>query len=135
MCARAASTKPAEPLIYWCGFNGYWPDPFFLVRSAALQPASMAAIRAALHEIEPDRAVYAAQPLSELMARSLTQRRLATLMLTLFAVTAYAARDDGPARRALANSWPRGAAKSACASRSAPRRCGLPGEWSPRRQP
>ena len=48
----------------------------------------MADIRAALREIEPQRAVYAVRPLNELVAASIAQRRVNTILLTLFASTA-----------------------------------------------
>jgi putative ABC transport system permease protein len=82
--------RPADPLIYWCGYSGYWPDPFFLVRLTPGRQASLAEIRAALHEIEPRRAVYAVRTLSEMLSASTSQQWLNTLLLTLFAVTALA---------------------------------------------
>jgi putative ABC transport system permease protein len=82
--------RPVDPLIYWCGYSGYWPDPFFLVRLAPGRQASLAEIRAALHEIEPKRAVYAVRTLSETLSESTTQQRLNTILLSLFAVTALA---------------------------------------------
>lgn len=82
--------KPAEPLIYWCGYSGYWPDPHFLVRLTPGRQASLAEIRAALREIEPKRAVYSVRTLSETLAQSTTQQWLTTVLLTLFALTALA---------------------------------------------
>ena len=82
--------KPAEPLIYWCGYSGYWPDPHFLVRLAPGRQASLAEIRAALREIEPKRAVYSVRSLSEALSQSTTQQWLTTLLLTLFASAALA---------------------------------------------
>jgi putative ABC transport system permease protein len=82
--------RPADPLIYWCGYSGYWPDPFFLVRLTPGRQASLAEIRAALHEIEPRRAVYAVRTLSEMLSESTSQQWLNTLLLTLFAATALA---------------------------------------------
>jgi predicted permease len=80
--------KEPEPLIYWCGYNPYWPDPRFLVRTGSTRPVSMSAVRAALREIEPQRAVYAEQPLTDLLSASLSQQRLNTILLALFAATA-----------------------------------------------
>lgn len=79
-----------EPVLYWCGFSPYWPDPFFLVRLNPARPASMTAIRAALLEIEPKRAVYAVRSLEELLARSISQQRVNTILLVMFATTALA---------------------------------------------
>src|SRR5262245_11561241 len=77
-----------EPLVYFCGYSGYWPDVFFSLRTSPGRPVSLAAIRAALAEIEPTRAMYAVRTLDESLADSKAQRRLNTVLLTLFAATA-----------------------------------------------
>jgi predicted permease len=77
----------AEPLIYWCGYLQYWPDPHFLVRFDPAQPVSIGAIRAALLEIEPKRAVYAAGPLTDSLAAAIAQQRLSATLVGLFAAT------------------------------------------------
>jgi putative ABC transport system permease protein len=82
--------RAPEPIVYICGFSEYWPDPQFLVRLDPAQPASLAAIRSALAEIEPGRAMYLARPLAAVIARSLAQPRLNTILLALFAATALA---------------------------------------------
>ncbi len=82
--------KPADPLIYWCGYSGYWPDPHFLVRTQPGRPVSLAVIRAALTEIEPGRAVYAVRALSDTLSELTSQPWLNTLLLALFALTALA---------------------------------------------
>ena len=82
--------KPADPVIYWCGYNGYWPDPHFLVRMLPGRAASLAVIRAALTEIEPRRAVYSVRTLADTLTESTSQQRLNTLLLALFAATALA---------------------------------------------
>jgi len=48
----------------------------------------VAAIRGALAEIEPKRAMYAVRPLVESLSRSMAQQRLNTVLLSLFAATA-----------------------------------------------
>jgi putative ABC transport system permease protein len=78
-------TNAVEPLVYWCGYSGYWPDVFFIVRTNPARPVSLPTIRAALAEIEPARAMYAVRPLDETLADSTAQRRLNTMLLTLFA--------------------------------------------------
>jgi putative ABC transport system permease protein len=80
--------KAAEPVIYWCGYSAYWPDPFFLVRTNPARHVSIAAIRAALLEIEPNRAVYSVRPLADTLSNSVSQRRLNTILLALFAAMA-----------------------------------------------
>jgi predicted lysophospholipase L1 biosynthesis ABC-type transport system permease subunit len=77
-----------EPLIYWCGYSPYWPDPHFIVRTDPARPVSIAAIRSALLEIEPTRALYAARPLSDTLTRSVSEQRLTAILLVLFAATA-----------------------------------------------
>jgi putative ABC transport system permease protein len=78
----------AEPLIYWCGYSPFWPDPHFIVRTDPSRPVSIAAIRAALLEIEPKRALYSVRSLSETLSESVAQQRLTTVLLALFAATA-----------------------------------------------
>lgn len=82
--------KAPEPLIYWCGYNGYWPDPYFLVRTTFERPATLNDIRAGLREIEPARAMYAVRPLADLLAESTSQQRVNTILLTLFGAAALA---------------------------------------------
>jgi putative ABC transport system permease protein len=79
--------QPAEPLIYWCGYSPYWPDPRFIVRIDPARPVSIAMIRAAMLEVEPKRAVYGAEPLIETLAASMAQQRLSAFLLALFAST------------------------------------------------
>ena len=80
--------RAPEPLIYWCGYSPYWPDPYFIVRASDAHPASVAAIRRALADTEPKRAMYAVRPLEESLSRSMAQQRLNTVLLALFAGTA-----------------------------------------------
>ena len=82
---RGLASEP-EPMVYLCGLTPYWPDPRYLVRVQDRR-VSMAAIRAAIREIEPARAVYAARPLDEFLAESIAQPRLNALLLSLFAWT------------------------------------------------
>jgi putative ABC transport system permease protein len=83
-------TRPPEPILYLCGYEGYWPDTHYLVRMDPARPAGLAAIRTALREIEPTRAMYAVQSLDDAIAESLSQPRLNTILLGLFAMTALA---------------------------------------------
>jgi putative ABC transport system permease protein len=77
--------KEPEPLIYWCGYSPYWPDPFFLLRANPARPVSSAAVRAALLEVEPQRAVYSVRPLVDRLSDSVSQPRANTILLSLFA--------------------------------------------------
>jgi putative ABC transport system permease protein len=87
---ESGSLRPADPLIYWCGYNGFWPDPRFLVRLRHGRPASLGEIRAALLEIEPQRAVYSVRSLTDALAQTTSQQWINTLLLALFAATALA---------------------------------------------
>jgi putative ABC transport system permease protein len=77
----------AGPMMYSCGLMPYWPDPRYLVRVDDRRRVSMAAIREAVREIEPARAVYAARRLEEFLADSISQPRLNAILLSLFAWT------------------------------------------------
>lgn len=77
-----------EPLIYWCGFNPFWPDPYFLVRLAREHPATAGAIRTALRDIEPQRAMYAVRPLADIVSATTAQQTLDAALLTAFAAMA-----------------------------------------------
>ena len=99
---RGVASQP-EPMAYLCGLMPYWPDPRYLVRVDDPRRVSIAAIRAAIREIEPARAVYAARPLGDFLADAIAQPRLNAMLLSLFACDDAAARRAGPLRRALAN--------------------------------
>jgi len=80
--------KDPPPLMYTCGLQPYWPDPIFLVRTDPGRDVSVATIRDALREIEPDRAMYAVQPLRARLARTISQQWISALLVALFAATA-----------------------------------------------
>jgi len=80
--------KDAPPLAYTCGLQPYWPDPIFLVRTDPARDVGIAAIRDAMRQIEPNRAMYAVQPLDATLARTLSQQRVSALLLASFAATA-----------------------------------------------
>ncbi len=81
-------TKEPPALMYGCGLQPYWPDPFFLVRTDPARPATVRAIREALREIEPKRAMYSIRLLADTLTESISQQRLNTVLLVLFAATA-----------------------------------------------
>ena len=80
--------KDPPALMYSCGLQPYWPDPYFLVRTEAGRQVSVNTIREALREIEPQRAMYAVRPLVDTLAQSVSQERLNGQLLALFALTA-----------------------------------------------
>jgi putative ABC transport system permease protein len=80
--------KEPPALMYGCGLQPYWPDPFFLVRTDPARHVSVQAIREALREIEPNRAMYSVRLLTDTLTESVSQQRLNTVLLVLFAATA-----------------------------------------------
>lgn len=73
--------KDVEPVIYTCGFLRWLPDSDFLVQTRA-NPATFAhTVREAVHTIEPARAVYSVQPLSDALSDTLSRERFRTKVL------------------------------------------------------
>ena len=78
-------TEEAQPVRYVCGLMPFYPDPYYLVRVDRSRPASMTAIRAAVNEIEPQRAVYSATTLPAALSEASSHSRITMLLLSLFA--------------------------------------------------
>jgi predicted permease len=74
-----------EPTVYACGLMPFWPDPFHLVRVDPRRPADLGAIRGAMREIEPGRAVYSAATLVESLDGSLVRPRIHAALFAAFA--------------------------------------------------
>jgi putative ABC transport system permease protein len=79
--------RDAEPTIYNCGLMPFWPDPFHIVRIDSTRAPTAAALRDALHEVEPRRSVYGITTLTETLSESISEPRLNTILLTMFAAT------------------------------------------------
>ena len=78
------------PTVYWCTLPGFFPDPIYLVRTQGA-PMSMAnVLRKRVEAIVPGRAVYAVAPLDRLVSESMGERRLQTILLSLFGFSALA---------------------------------------------
>lgn len=76
--------------VYWCTLPGFFPDPIYLVRTQG-PPMSMAnVLRKRIEAIEPGRAVYAVAPLNRMVSDSMGERRLQTILLSLFGFSALA---------------------------------------------
>ena len=75
------------PTVYSC-FSAPTPIPWFLVRTRGEPAAAIAAVRAALRQLEPQRSVYDTVPLQARIDEAYAQNRLRTIVLTLFAITA-----------------------------------------------
>ena len=77
--------RAPEPIAYVCGLMPYWPDPYFIIRVDPSRPVTVETIRAALREIEPQRAVYEAAALNDILSQSMSRPRLNAILLALFA--------------------------------------------------
>jgi putative ABC transport system permease protein len=84
---HGASHDPV-PTIYYCGIPRFYPDPEYIVRSAADPMLIADAIRRQVRSIEPNRAVYELTRVTDALADSDSARRFQTLLLGLFAGTA-----------------------------------------------
>ncbi len=80
--------KEPQPAMYVCGLTPFYPDPWFIVRLDPRRAVAGDAIRAAMREIEPQRAVYFMRTMSEVLADSASQPRLNTFVFTFFGATA-----------------------------------------------
>jgi predicted permease len=80
-------TEPL-PAIYTCGLMPFYPDPWHFVRVDSAGPVTLGTIREAIREIEPQRAVYAARPLEEVLSDTTSQPRLNTTLFAFFGATA-----------------------------------------------
>jgi len=84
---HGASHDPV-PTIYYCGIPRFYPDPEYIVHSAADPMLIADAIRRQVRSIEPNRAVYELTRVTDALADSDSARRFQTLLLGLFAATA-----------------------------------------------
>ncbi len=73
------------PFLYDCVPAGGWPDPEYVVRTAAGPGGTMQAIRRVVDQVAPGRAVFGLQRLNTVMAATLAQPRLDSFGLGLFA--------------------------------------------------
>jgi putative ABC transport system permease protein len=86
--AREGSVdRPAGPVVYSC-FSAPNPTPWFLVRAEGDPVALAQTVRVRMKELEPLRAVFELAPLEEHISGAFTERRLRTMLLALFALTA-----------------------------------------------
>jgi putative ABC transport system permease protein len=76
------------PFVYSCLAGGAWPDPEYVVRTAADPRRLLAAVRQVVRNAAPNRAVFGAKPLQEVIDVSLDQPRLSAEVLALFAIAA-----------------------------------------------
>jgi len=76
------------PTVYWCGAAFFNPGPDFLLKSIGDPLLLSEAVRLRIHAMEPDRAVYDVQRLSDYVSSTLTDRRFQMILLSSFAAMA-----------------------------------------------
>jgi putative ABC transport system permease protein len=76
------------PYVYSCMSAGSWPDPEYVVRSQGDPRSLISSIRPAVHDADPNRAVFGMKMLDTLVDDALEQPRLNAGFLGLFAVSA-----------------------------------------------
>jgi len=88
--AEDGPAAPAMQYVYACAVAGGWPDPEYVVRTRSDQRALMSAARALVRELDPNRAVFGARAVNDVIASALDQPRLNASLLGLFAGAAIA---------------------------------------------
>ncbi len=81
-------TEAPTPTAYWCTAPGFFPDPIYLVKTRTAPAALASAIRKKIGQIEPARAVYEMAPLDTQIALSMGERKMQTILLGMFGLTA-----------------------------------------------
>ena len=80
--------KDPRPTIYYCELPGFFPDPEYLVKTAASPASLVESVRRRMQALEPNRAVYDTRPLTGYLTSSLAEKRFQTMLLSLFGLTA-----------------------------------------------
>jgi hypothetical protein len=117
--------RPPVPVVYSC-LSAPGPTPFFMVRTSGDALAVVGAVRARMKELEPLRSVYDVAVLDERIDGAYALRRLLTLLLVAFALSALSSPPWAYTGRS-ATRWGCGDARWACAwhwERSASTSCG-----------
>jgi putative ABC transport system permease protein len=79
---------PVYPYLYSCAMGGWWPDPEYVIRTAADPRSVMASVRQLVSQIAPGRAIFGVRTLDDALAEDLDQPRANARMLGLFALAA-----------------------------------------------
>jgi putative ABC transport system permease protein len=77
-----------QPTVYWCGAAFFNPGPDFLLKTAGDPLRLSEAVRLRIHAMDPNRAVYDVQRLSDYVSSTLTERRYQMMLLSSFAAMA-----------------------------------------------
>lgn len=75
------------PYLYACEPAGTWPDPVFVARTRTPE-ALMQDVRSIVRDVDGRRAIFAVQPLADVVRGALARPRLQAWMLTAFATMA-----------------------------------------------
>ena len=81
-------TEEPEPVNYRCTAPGFWPDPVFVLRTQGPPMALANTLREAIKRLEPARAVYDVAPLEERLSSGMAERRMQTVLLSVFGISA-----------------------------------------------
>src|SRR5262249_7767171 len=73
---------------YWCNAPGFWPDPVYLVKTQGTPMAFANTLRQKIKQLEPSRAVYDLEPLEEQLSSKMGERKLQTVLLSVFGLSA-----------------------------------------------
>jgi predicted permease len=80
--------KDPEPVVYWCGLPGFYPDPAYMLKARGDPLLLAEAVREKIRLIEPNRAVYNVKRLSDYVASTLSERQFQIMLLSSFAAAA-----------------------------------------------
>jgi ABC-type antimicrobial peptide transport system permease subunit len=83
-----ALNSTPTPYVYICIMPGGWPDPEYVVRTAGDPTRVLADVRAAVHEVDPNRAVFGLDTLANVIDATLDQPRLDAQLVGFFAIAA-----------------------------------------------
>lgn len=75
------------PTVYWC-MSAPTPSPNYLIRTSGDPGLIAESVRAAVHEVEPNRSVFDIAPLEEQLSDAFAENLLRTVLLGAFALTA-----------------------------------------------
>jgi putative ABC transport system permease protein len=75
----------AQPMVYFCGTPGFWPDPYYFVRVAGSPLAAAEPIRRLLARLAPNRSVYDVKEIRAYLDSTEAQRRFQAQLLSAFA--------------------------------------------------
>jgi putative ABC transport system permease protein len=73
---------------YRCTAPGFWPDPVFVLRTQGPPMALANTLREGVKRFEPARAVYDVAPLEERLSSGMAERRMQTVLLSVFGISA-----------------------------------------------